>query len=56
MPILSVIAGNGSASMNIVMTGAMNDKSQATACETHIDSPVPAARRSIRTWAMSIIV
>ncbi len=39
--------------MNIVITGAMNDMLQPAACDTHIESAVPTARRRIRTWAIS---
>ena len=35
MPDFNFGAGNGSARMNIVMTGAMKDRSHPTACENH---------------------
>lgn len=54
MPPLSPGAGNGSASMNIVITGAIKDMSQPTACENQRQDEVPNASRRIRTLAMSM--
>ena len=53
-PIANVSAGSGSARMNSVITGAMKESPQPTACETHIDRAVPVASRRIRTWAISM--
>lgn len=52
MPLLRFIAGIGSASMNIVRTGAINDIGQLTTCENNMQSAVPRASRRIRTLAM----
>ena len=49
-------AGSGSARMNIVNTGAINDSGQLTTCENHIDSAVAKAKRRMRTLAIAMPV
>ena len=53
MPAFSFRAGNGCERTSSVITGAMKDNSQATACENHSDADVPSTSLNIRRVAMS---
>jgi len=55
-PFLKDSAGNGSARMNIVNTGAINDIGQLTICENSIDNAVASAIRRMRILAISILI